>query len=65
MVGYIGGFSYIESFLNLCCEAYLIFLDDFLDVFLDLVCENSIAYFWINVHKRNPAVILFFGWVFV
>ncbi|ERE61039.1 hypothetical protein H671_21023, partial [Cricetulus griseus] len=45
MVDYTGGFSYIKSYLHPWDEAYLIMVDDFSDVFLDLICQ----YFIFNV----------------
>ena len=33
-------------------EAYLIMVNDHIDVFLDLVCKNFIGYFFINIHKE-------------
>ena len=48
---HIHGFSYIETNLNLWDESYLIMVNDGFDVFLDLVWENLIEYFCINIHK--------------
>ncbi|ERE67825.1 hypothetical protein H671_7g18380 [Cricetulus griseus] len=36
---YINGFSYVETSLHPCDEAYLIIVDYFSDVFLDLICQ--------------------------
>jgi hypothetical protein len=65
MVEYIGEYLYIEQPLHPWEEAYLFMMDDVFDLFLDLVCEYSIEYFWINVHKRNWSEVLFHCWVFV
>jgi hypothetical protein len=51
MVDYINEFSYIKLTLHLWDEAYLIVVNDGLDVFLDLVCKNFIEYFCIYIHK--------------
>jgi hypothetical protein len=59
VVSYIDGFSYTEPFLHPWDEAYLIMVDDVFDVLLDFVCEYSIEYFCINVHKGNWSEILF------
>jgi hypothetical protein len=48
-VGYIDGFLYIEPIMHCWNEAYLIMVDDHFDVFLDLVCENFIEYFCIDI----------------
>jgi hypothetical protein len=42
MVDYIDGFLHVEPSLHPWDEAYLIMMDDVSDVFMDLVCENSI-----------------------
>ena len=49
IVGYIDGFLYIEPIMHCWNEAYLIMVDDHFDVFLDLVCENFIEYFCIDI----------------
>jgi hypothetical protein len=36
-----------------------------IDVFLNLVCENFIEYFYINIHKGNWPEILYLYWVFL
>jgi hypothetical protein len=64
-VNYIYGFPYIEPFLHLWDEAYLVMMNDRFDVFLDSVGENFIEYFCIDVHKGNWAEVLFLCWVFV
>jgi hypothetical protein len=65
VVDYIDIFLYIEPFLQLWDEAYLIMMHDCFDVFLDSVCENFSEYFWINIHKGNCSEVLFLCWVFV
>jgi hypothetical protein len=50
-VDYDNGFPYIEASLHHCDEPYLIIMDDYIDMFLDLVCENFIEYFCIDIHK--------------
>jgi hypothetical protein len=60
MVDYIDGFPYIEPSLHPLNEAFLIMLDDHFDVFLDLVCQNIIMYFCINIHKGNWSKFLSF-----
>ncbi|ERE72614.1 hypothetical protein H671_5g14889 [Cricetulus griseus] len=42
---YIDGFSYVEPSLHLWDEVYLIMVDDFSDVFLNLICMYFIDYF--------------------
>jgi hypothetical protein len=51
IVDYVNGFSYIETTLHPCDEAYLIVVNDVFDVFLDSVCKNFIEYFCFNIHK--------------
>ena len=46
-----GRFSCVELSLHLWDEADLIMVDDFSDVFLDLVCQDFIEYFRINVYE--------------
>jgi hypothetical protein len=41
-------------------EAYMIMMNDHFDVLLDLVCENFIEYFCIDIHKHNCSEVLFF-----
>jgi hypothetical protein len=53
MVDYIDGFLHIEPFLHPWDEAYLIMEDDVFDLFLALVCEYFIEYFYIIVDKGN------------
>lgn len=59
MVDYVNGFLYIESPLHPWDAAYLIMVDDFFDVFLDLVCQYIIKYFCINANKGNWSEIVF------
>jgi len=42
---YIAGFLDIEPFLHPMDEAYLIMMDDRIDVFLDSGCKNFIEFF--------------------
>jgi hypothetical protein len=58
-VDYIDRFRYIKPSLHFRDEAYLIMMDDNFDVFLDLVSENFIEYFCINIHKGNWSEVLF------
>jgi hypothetical protein len=53
IVDYMKGFSYINPTLHPWDEAYLIMLNNDLDVFLDSACKNFIEYFCIDIHKRN------------
>ena len=53
IVDYSDGFPYIKPSLHPWDEAYLVMMDDRLDVFLDSVCEDFIEYFCINIHKRE------------
>jgi hypothetical protein len=46
---YVGGFLYIEPSLHPWDEVYLIMMADCFDVFLHLVCENFIEYFYIDI----------------
>jgi hypothetical protein len=50
-VDYIDGFLYIEPMLHSWDEAYLFVVNDCFDVFLDLVCDNFIEYFCIDINK--------------
>jgi hypothetical protein len=65
IVNYVDGFPYIKALLHTSDEAYLIIIDDHFDVFLDLVCEDFIEYFWIDIHKGNWSEVLFLCWIFV
>jgi hypothetical protein len=55
----VDGFSYIEPSLNPWDEAYLFMMDDVFDVFLYLVSEYFIEYFFINVYKSKWFGVLF------
>ena len=44
-------FSCIEPSLNLWVEIYLVMVDEVFDMFLDLVYENFIEYFYIDILK--------------
>ena len=62
---YIGGFPYIKPSLHPWDEAYLVMMDNRFDVFLDLVREDFIENFCIDIHKGNWSEVLFLCWVFV
>jgi hypothetical protein len=62
-VDYVDGFLYIEPSLHPWDEAYLVIMDDSFDVFFDLVSENFIEYFCIDIHKGNWSEVLFLCWV--
>jgi len=64
-VDYVGEFLFIEPSLHPRAKAYLIMMDDHFDVFLDLVFENVIEYFGINIHEENWSEVLFLGNAFV
>ena len=59
VVDYIDGFPYIEPSLLPWEEAYLIMMDDRLDVFLNLVFKNFIAYFCMDIHKGIWSEVLY------
>jgi hypothetical protein len=65
IVDYLDGFPYIKPSLHPWDEAYLAMMDDCFEVFLDLVSENFIEYFCINIHKGNCSEVLFLSWIFV
>ena len=65
IVDYVGRFSYIVPTLHLWHEAYLIFVNNGIDVFLDLVCENFIDNFCLYIHKENWSEVLYLCWVFM
>ena len=65
VVDYVGGFPYTETSLHPRGKTYLITMDDWFDVFLDLVCENFTEYFCMDIHKRNWSDVLFFALVLV
>ena len=65
IVNYADGFAYIKPSLHPWDPAYLVMMDDCLDVFLDSVCEDFIKYFCIHGHKRNWSEVLFLSWIFV
>ncbi|KAL6087657.1 hypothetical protein STEG23_030583, partial [Scotinomys teguina] len=50
MVDYIDRFSYVEPWLHLWDEAYLIIVDDIFEVFLDSVCYYLIKNFCSSIH---------------
>jgi hypothetical protein len=41
-------------------EDYLIMMDDCFNMFLNLVCENFVEYFCIDIHKGNWSDVSFF-----
>ena len=45
MVDYVDGFSYIKPSLHPRDEAYLVMINDHLDVLLDSVCKDFVEYF--------------------
>jgi hypothetical protein len=51
IVDYVKGFLYIKPTFHSWDEAYLIVVNDGIDVLLDLVCKNFIEYFCITIHK--------------
>jgi hypothetical protein len=59
-VDYFGGFPYIEPHLHPWDEAILIMMDSHFDEILDLVCENFIEYFFVDIHKGNGLKFSFF-----
>jgi hypothetical protein len=63
-MNYIDGLLYVESFLHPGDEAYLFVMNDVFHVFLDLVCENFIEYFYIYIHKRTGLKFSFLVQVF-
>ena len=65
IVDYVDGFMYIKPSLHPWDEAYLVMMDDHLDVLIDLVCEDFIEYFCIDIHMGNCSEVLFLCWVFV
>jgi hypothetical protein len=65
IVDYDDGFTYIKPSLHPWNKAYLIVMDDCIDVLLDLVSENFIEYFCIHMHKGNWSEVLYLGWVFM
>jgi hypothetical protein len=60
-VDFVDGFPYIELSLHPWDETYLVRMDDGFDVFLDLVSENFIEDFCIDIHERNWSEVLFVG----
>ena len=65
IVDYVNGFPYIKQYLNHWDEAYLVIMDDHFDVFLDLVSEDFIEYFCIDIHKVSWSEVPFLCWIFV
>lgn len=64
IVNYIYWYLYVELFLHLWVETYLIMVNNVVDIFLHLVCNYYIVYFCINIHKGNGSIIPFLCWVF-
>jgi hypothetical protein len=60
IVNYVDGFLYIKPSLHPWDEAYLVMMDDR----LDLVCKDFIEYFCIDIHKGNWPEVLFLCWIF-
>ena len=58
-------FLYAEPSLHLWDEADLIKVNDFYNLFLDLICQYFIEYLCINVHEWNWSIILFLSNVFM
>ena len=52
ILDYIDGFPYIKPFLHPWNKTYLVRMDDCFNVFLDLVRENFIEDFCIDIHKK-------------
>ena len=50
---YIDSFPYIKPSLHPWGVAFLVLMDDRLDVFLDLVFEDFIENIFIDIHKEN------------
>jgi hypothetical protein len=66
VVDYIDGFPYIEPSLYPLDEAYMIMVNDRLEVILDYsVGKNFIEHLCIDVHKGSWSEVLFLWWVFV
>ena len=59
IVDYVDGFPYMKPSLHPLNEAYLVMMNDCVDVFLDSVSENFIEYFCINIHKGNWSEVFF------
>ena len=62
---YVDVFPYIKPSMHPLDEASLIMIDDHFVVFLDLVCDDFIEYFCIDIHKGNWSEVLFLCWFFV
>jgi hypothetical protein len=52
IVDYVDGFPYIKSSMHPWDEAYLVMMDNGFDAFLDLVCEDYVEYFCIDIHRE-------------
>ena len=65
LVDYVNGFLYIKPTLHPWDEVYLIVVNETFYVLLDMVYNNLIEYFFIDIHKQDWSEVLFFGWVLV
>ena len=65
ILDYVGGFPNIEPSLHSWDETYLVRMDDFFDVFLDLAIKNFTDDFCIDIHKGNWSEVLYLSWVFL
>jgi hypothetical protein len=59
LVDYFAGFPYIVPSPHSWIEDYLEKLEDYFGVILDLVCENFIEYFCIDIHNGNRSEVVF------
>jgi hypothetical protein len=55
-VDYVDGFLYIEPSLHPWDEAYLTMVNDYFEVFSDLVCENFIEFFFASIFIRETGL---------
>jgi hypothetical protein len=60
IVDCVDGFRYIKPSLHHWDKAYLVMMDEGVDVFLDSVCEDFIEYFCIDSHKGIGLKFSFF-----
>jgi hypothetical protein len=61
ILDYFDRFLYNKSSLHPWNEAYLIMMDDCFDVFLDLVSENIIEHFCIDIQREIHLKFSFFS----
>jgi hypothetical protein len=59
MVDCIDTFSYVETFLHLLDEAFLIMVNYIFAVFFNLTCDYFIEYFYFKVHEGSWLKIVF------